>query len=455
LESKDLSSKPSEQADFQVPDFGALNPGLLESGKTYYCHAYRMSDEVAKAVTEHTSFTACFDSPNMRTATMDLWKNQGRVVIEIERNARPKEISVRYPKDRWNVLEAQAIGAEGVKPSIKTEYGALVLGPKVFAGIAESLRISADLMQQILLRLNFKEKTFSIIAPESLSAQLPADKTASSVVPACPGGGVAQGAAAPQTQFAASTSEEEPAADSAPETGTETETEPDQPPETGQAKTESKTRDSDAPPETASKSKVPRAVSSQRSDMDQQQKYATYSRSEVDQLLKQQAEQLAAALGTKISQQQRAFQEAMDKQEKSFSRISDAFATKLDSARIQIENTAKGTSEETHKELDEFKKQLVKELEMYRAQINKAATRETAKPAAAPAQAAAPKAERVPSPVQAGAPARDQVLTGLLVAALVAAMVNFVTIMLSIGDVKQYLVDIDAKLSKMAPTAPK
>lgn len=466
--SKD-SSKTSQQEDFQVPDFGPLDPTLLEADKTYHCRVYRMSEEVMKAVTEHTSFTARFDSPNMRTAIMDLWKSTGKVIIEIERNAKPKEISVRYPKDRWTVVEAQTVGAEGLKPSIKTEYGSLVLGPKAFAGIAETLKLPPELMQQVIVRCDFKEKTYCIIAQAAHVDQLPPEFHASSVVSA------SESAVAP-----AETATKAPAADldspAAPEGAAAdsggVESAAPIPESAGDDIINSplspgKPTKDETVPGSPPKSKAPKTVSTQRAEMDQKEKYATYSRSEVDQLLKQQAEQLAATLGAKISQQQRAFQDAMDKQEKSFSRISDSFASTLETARIKLETTAKSTSAETHKELDEFRRQLAKELESYRAQINKAATRETVKPAHLPADAPAvaaaqqkpappPKPVAPPHPGGAApAAGRDQVVLGLLVAALVAAMVNFVTIMLSIGDVKQHLVELDAKVSKIAPAAPK
>lgn len=427
--------KQSGTEQIQVPQFGAVDADLLDAAKSYHCNIYSMSAAGAKAVSEHTAFTAKFESQSMRTAFIDLWDNQGKVVVEIERNTKPKDISVRYPRDRWNVLEAQSKGSEGAKLAVRTEYAAPALGDEVLSGVAEALKIPGDLMQKIILRVNYKDQTYGIIFENELLSTMPGDATSSKAVVTSPS--QSPEVTAPDSASAPSASE---SSETAP---TETAV-PKEPPVTESAPL---------------KSRASKAVSAQRSEMDQQQKYATYSRSEVDQLLKQQAEQLANALGTKVTSQQRAFQETIDKQEKSFAKLSDSFALSLDAARTKLESTAKGSTEETRNELDKFKTQLGKELEAYRAQLNKAASREVTKPQAAALAAAAPvaKTERsIPSPagpVAVGAPQRDHVVMGLLVAAIIAAMVNMVTIMLSVGDVKQHLMDIDAKLSQMSSSS--
>lgn len=105
--------------------------------------------------------------------------------------------------------------------------------------------------------------------------------------------------------------------------------------------------------------------------MESSAKYATYSRSEIDQMLKQQAETVANALGSKISSQQRAFQDAVEKQEKTFAKISDDFAMKFDSTRTRLETQSKESEDSIRAELDTFKKDLSKELEQFRSQISK------------------------------------------------------------------------------------
>ncbi len=431
--SNDPTPKASRTEDLQDPNFGQISADLLDTNKSYRCHVYRMSDEMMQALTEHTSFTANFDAPTMRTAVMDLWKNQGTVIIAIERNAKPKDISVRYPKDRWTVLETLTVEAEGMKPSVKTEYGAVKLAGKVFTTVAKTLNIPPDMMPEILLRINLKDKTFAVIAEEWLAEKLPPDAMTAAAV-----AGVS--ATAAPTEIAPEVrATEDPAQSEKPAV-----------PAVDEAADKAKA---------ASKSKAPKSVSPQSNDMDQQQKYSTYSRSEVDQLLKQQAEQLAATLGAKISQQQRALQEAMEKQEKSFGRMTESMSSTMDTARTKLETASKAASDQTAKDLEEFKKTLGKELENYRASINKASTREVSKPAAA--GESTPKVEKapttIPSPsgpvVVGGPPARDQVVMALLVAAIVAAMVNMITIMLSVSDVKEHLVGIESKLNQMSPTA--
>lgn len=114
-----------------------------------------------------------------------------------------------------------------------------------------------------------------------------------------------------------------------------------------------------------------RAARIEQQPVETSAKYATYSRSEVDQMMKQQAENIGSSLGSKIASQQRVFQESVERQEKTFAKLSDGFVVQFDQTRARLENISKQSEETIRTELDAFKKDLSKELESYRAQINK------------------------------------------------------------------------------------
>ena len=88
-------------------------------------------------------------------------------------------------------------------------------------------------------------------------------------------------------------------------------------------------------------------------------------------MLKLQTENITSALGSKISSQQRVFQEAVDKQEKAFQKISDRFVSQIDQTRVKLESLTKESQTSIQGDLENFKRDLSKELEQHRAQINK------------------------------------------------------------------------------------
>jgi hypothetical protein len=114
------------------------------------------------------------------------------------------------------------------------------------------------------------------------------------------------------------------------------------------------------------------AISPQRSaSAEVQPKYATYSMSEIDQMLKQQAEAIGNSLGAKISSQQRTFQEAVTAQEKAFTKNADGFIARLEMVLQKVEGASKASQESVSRDMEEFKRVLAKELEQHRSQINK------------------------------------------------------------------------------------
>jgi len=117
------------------------------------------------------------------------------------------------------------------------------------------------------------------------------------------------------------------------------------------------------------------AVSTGRTDG---AKYATYSRSEVDRLLKAQAEAITATLGGKIAAQSRMFQEAITEQQKVFAKSIDKVVQHADEFRTRLETSASSQRNSTSDQLNKFNSELTKELEQFKTSITKSITSSTA-----------------------------------------------------------------------------
>jgi hypothetical protein len=120
---------------------------------------------------------------------------------------------------------------------------------------------------------------------------------------------------------------------------------------------------------TPTNQQVSRSV--QTNESSETAKYATYSRSEVDRMFKQQTEAIAATLGGKISSQSKAFQEAIDEQQKTFNKSIDKVIQQVDEFRMKLEANAASQKNATKEQLDGFSSDLTKELEQFKASLNK------------------------------------------------------------------------------------
>lgn len=465
-----------------VPEFGVLEPDSIDQSKRYHGKLYRLQPETIKLLADIVGFNARFDMPGIRTCYLDMFKTEGALVFEVERNIKPGDVSVRYMRDRWAVQEVSGRGNEGMRPWIKSAYRARFIPDKVFSSVAEQLFVRPDEISRFFIRINLKERIFGLIAEEKYSESFPAGAFSAFALPSSTfnavevvdgdvpppfpesrptanyedmtvqedlttSGIVAEQAnettnEAPQQSVAvAEPPAQEPAQVETPEAAvqqaapapsqpvddktplivesigsignSDINSTPAQAPEfkwtevpnkpklapaaqstvaetpavsTALTETPAKPKQQVAQPQVAQRQKQQEQQLEQQNAIDfrakpsytptphvieANPKYATYSMSEIDAMLKLQAENIGAALGSKIASQQRTFQEAVTSQEKTFSKLSDNFITQFESARVKLESTAKSTQETTLTELDSFKKQLNKELEQYRTQINK------------------------------------------------------------------------------------
>ncbi|MBX9879451.1 MAG: hypothetical protein K2Y22_13400 [Candidatus Obscuribacterales bacterium] len=319
----EISNPIQSGAEVWIPEFGMFDTMYLEPDKKYQGRLYRISPDSVRMMSELLGFTARFDAITVRSAYVDVVKTEGHAAFEIDRNTKPTDIGLRYSRDRWTGSDSTANqGEDRLRPWLTTFYEARFLPEKTLSTLAEHLRINAEDLVNFYVRINLKDRIAGLIAEDS---QIEAFPSGAFSVFALPEGHVA---VIPLTEIA------------------------------------------DNANQPAKAAPAPQFASSYATS-EPGPKYATYSKSEIDLMLKQNADNLANALSGKISALQRSVQDASASQEKSFAKVIDKFTSQVDEARTKIDATSKSAQETTHKELDQFGKHLEKELEQFRSQINK------------------------------------------------------------------------------------
>jgi hypothetical protein len=412
-----------------VPDFGPLDSQYLDLSRSRQIRMYKITWDQLKSICSAINFTAHFEMPSIIVGYVDLYQSEGRVVLEIERNTRPTEISVRYARDKWIVLEALGKTAEGLRASIKTEYFARTIPDEALAAIGEQLSVSVDALKTFYIRINFKKKTVGLVAEESFIDSLPSGSFAQHVI----------AAQAPEPAVNdndviddwVDTTEEEALSLPLPDV------EPLPTSSPPQQENHPPAQASSPPPQPQVQQKsIANPVEEQPRKMNStegQAKYATYSRSEVDYMFKQQAESILSALSGKIAAQQRAFQDTVAAQEKTITKLTDTLIAQVEGARVKLEATSKTSHENTKAELEEFQRALAKELESYRTQINKSILpvskaledKSLKQPAKEPKQASSATALQA---AQAANKQLKQLLIATLLISLISLAMSFITL---------------------------
>ena len=100
-------------------------------------------------------------------------------------------------------------------------------------------------------------------------------------------------------------------------------------------------------------------------------KYATYSRSEVDLLLKQQSESISSAFNAKIAGQQKMIAELLKSKEREFKQDQEGLKIYLDESEEKLKKNQQANQKEIESFLDQGKKELAVESEQFKAYLNK------------------------------------------------------------------------------------
>jgi hypothetical protein len=474
-----IEQETLESNDLWIPEFGLLAADQIDLQKKYQGRIYRLSTEAQRVLPEIVGFTAKFDSPTVRSAYVDVFKTEGFAILEIDRNTKPTDVSLRYMRDRWHVLEVSSKGADALRPWVRTDYDAAFLPEQVFHGVAEQLRVKADELAHFYVRLNFRDRIVGIITEEQYAHELP---TGAFEVFSLPSQNVNT---VPVTSYADETEiinvqtnlQGEDMEERGMQAGVEQINEVISQLETSESKaSESPTSVSSLPEDKSNgvffspvAPEAPRVEAqiepkpakpyqyesvqasrearyqASRPPIEPQAKYATYSKSEVDQMLKQQTESITSALSGKVSSQQRLLQEAIANQEKNLSKITDKFLAEFEQARVRQEASNKSALEISHKELEQFRQALNKELDQHRAQINKNVIPLS--------KTFDEKLKALQEVSKQGGESIKPVITrstgAIVVAVIIAAAIVAGVQVMQVGELKQQVSDLTAKVDKL------
>ncbi|HEY9776128.1 MAG TPA: hypothetical protein V6C81_20360 [Planktothrix sp.] len=276
--------------------------GGSDAGSACSEHALDLNE--LKALTEAAGFTANFETQAIKEAYIEFDGERAETVIEIEKNAKPAEIGLRYAKDVW-----QSGDNEHLKTSLRTRYKASSSLPRLREILNEQWQIETS-KDGITIRIELKQRKLSVrnsaVQPEESNA-VPEHEA---IVQESPNKKEVESREMP-TQTSAST------------------------------------------------------------DMSTQEKYSTYSRSEVDRMLKQQAENIAASLGGKIGAQTKMFQEAIADQERAFNKSIDKLLVSVDQFRSRLDSSVAAQQGASREQMEKFVSDVTKELEQFKTSLNK------------------------------------------------------------------------------------
>lgn len=191
-----LTTTPEETT--WVSDFGPIPFDSLDlASHEYEVRSYWLADFRLKTIGESLGFAAKFDSPEVFSAYLDITGDEGYIFFEIKTNTRPQNISLRYAADRWDAVDGRAAHTKLKNPYSETTIksrGALTvyhafLDAELLAKVCEQLEITAETQSKLLARVNFKEKTYSLVASEEAVNDFPPQKPyKTSIIPKSPTG---------------------------------------------------------------------------------------------------------------------------------------------------------------------------------------------------------------------------------------------------------------------------
>jgi hypothetical protein len=308
-----------------VAEFGVLDLQPFElPNKRYVGRIYRLSVEAVKAVSEAVSFTARFESNLVRVAHFDAYKSTGNAVIEVARNAKPLEIGFRYSADRFSSLEKPTKGNESLRPWLRSTYLVKSLPSKVFATVCDQLKIRFEDRDLFYIRVNFKDLTYALIAEEGQSDKFPIGAFSSFQLP---GESIKTVVTLPF-------------------------------------------EDKVSLPEMVKKVnqvEIERTAGIASNSA----KYATYSRSEVDQLLKQQLEQVTATIQSRATGQKKELQDALKTQEKNVQKVVDELHVYSENIKKSLEKVQSAKESSVAESIAQMKGELTEQIDQFKIHLNK------------------------------------------------------------------------------------
>lgn len=429
---------PVEESTIFISEFGPVPTETLDLRRSKHeVRLYRMSTDRTKQLGDALGFSAQFDSEEVFDAFADVWKDEGYITFEMKTNTRPMTISLRYKSDRWSAVETHTPNkreSEGELPKtrgVKTIYHAF-LDATVLSRVAELLKIQPERLANLFFRINFKSKTYALVAADDAVENFPdTESFKTAIIPRK----LSESAAAEKTDsdegkqespdFAKTTSEapesdsttddtrgilekmsdndstesvedlnedsgpaaelaepaqEEPVVPRGSETNLIESKEAVEKPEAARPAPEAQKR-SDAPtiksfdatpsatPERAPMRAEP--VSNKSTNTGSQAKYHTYSQSEVDNLIRRSAENVTSSVTTKINQQTKSVEKTLKNHEFALNQTIEKLTKQMEQANAKLDKASVELSSGSAKQVEEFRSQLNKELDDFRSNLDK------------------------------------------------------------------------------------
>ncbi len=325
---------------------------LHGSDKSFTGYKYLLDDQSTKRITEALGLTANYACTYIKIACLDLYQDKAIMWLEIAKNAKPNDLALRYLAERWSLgarKEKQPDGQSFITYIYQTEH----LPDDVLKSLADEIKLALDDVHSLFIRIDCKDNAAILLKEEKSDQQLPS--------------GFIEQVDMPSEQLYSGQTiileHEIPP------------TEPNVVPDSVEANaTDDAFNKDDAHMENLKKEEKQQIVMKvPQTEMPNipVAKYATYSRSEVDLLLKQQSESIASTLNSKISSQQKLVAELIKNKEKEFKQDQENLKIYIDESEEKLKKSHQANQKQIEGFLDQSKKALADESEQFKAYLNK------------------------------------------------------------------------------------
>ncbi|CAN5711432.1 hypothetical protein BH10CYA1_BH10CYA1_06490 [soil metagenome] len=305
-----------------IPEVGTFDSFPLDQ-----CQGavYKLDSEDLQSLSESLAFAARFESHLVTTAYLDITFGDATFLLEISKNSRPADVAVRYSRDQWTANELRK-HQDTRKRIFKTSYHASSLSAQSVEVICNRLKISAKDFPAYVIRVNFKAETATLIVSSVDAKKLPAKSICA---------------------FSVLNGEVSLA-----------------PVEIGESM--SPVSSATSPVNTVA---FNRDVNVQLNS--DSWKYATYSQSEVDRLLKIRAENITAALSAKISTQQKFVQESVATQEKTWRKMISEVGDQIEQFNTSAVKAADNHNEQMKTLMEKAQNEIEVQFEQVKADLDR------------------------------------------------------------------------------------
>ncbi|MBX9667255.1 MAG: hypothetical protein K2X93_06535 [Candidatus Obscuribacterales bacterium] len=443
------NSTDSEEDLMWISGFGPIPFDMLDVAKhEHELRVYSLSEASTKTLRDTLAFAAQFSSDEVFTAYADITNDEAYFTFEIRGNTRPQTLSLRYMADRWSAVESHGANSTSArkagastKTRVKTVYHAF-LDADLVSKVSNELRVTPDEIS--LIRINFKERTFSLVAQSDKANALPGESIQSSLIPRVES--TTDATMTPAEQSPTNPSDEANSDGSANQEKPSTEANANQ----NIAKSEgtsSKQEQADATPKVVSNSDPSQevtadftpdlidaaagfasasaamasepmepAIEAEKKDSEEPEgreiktfqshpgkdapqkvgrpaqssekvsfeppkqssvsssgaaKYDTYSRSEVERLIKKSAENVTTTVTSKMNAHQKSLKEGLNNHEFAVKQSVEKLKLQVEEATKKLNSATTDLNSKSEEHTDQFKTSLKKEMDEFRCQMSK------------------------------------------------------------------------------------